>query len=55
MGCFLTFNYSFNDRATHGHSKEHPEHNDMLEWVGGDFDPEAFDLDSINQDLQSIR
>jgi hypothetical protein len=34
---------------------EHPEHSDMLEWVGGDFDPEAFDLDSINQDLQSIR
>jgi hypothetical protein len=34
---------------------EHPEHNDMLEWVGGDFDPEAFDLDSIKQDLQSIR
>ncbi len=34
---------------------EHPEHNDMLEWIGGDFDPEAFDLDSINQDLRSIR
>jgi hypothetical protein len=34
---------------------EHPEHNDMLEWIGEDFDPEAFDLDSINQDLRSIR
>ncbi len=32
-----------------------PEHEDMLEWVGGEFDPEAFDLDEINQGLKHIR
>src|SRR3989304_2463809 len=28
---------------------ENPEHEDMLEWAGGSFDPEAFDLDEINR------
>jgi len=23
----------------------------MLEWLGGDFDPEEFDLEEINEDL----
>lgn len=27
---------------------EHPEHDEYLEWVGGEFDPEAFDLDAVN-------
>jgi hypothetical protein len=26
----------------------HPEHDDMLEWIGGEFDPEEFDVNSIN-------
>ena len=26
----------------------HPEHDEMLEWVGGKFDPEKFDLDGVN-------
>ncbi len=26
----------------------HPEHGEYLEWVGGEFDPEAFDLDAVN-------
>ncbi|MCL4490018.1 MAG: hypothetical protein M1570_18095 [Chloroflexi bacterium] len=26
----------------------HPEHDEMLEWVGGEFDPEKFDLDGVN-------
>lgn len=30
---------------------EHPEHEDMLEWLGGEFDPEEFDLAEINDDL----
>ena len=29
----------------------HPEHADMLEWLGGEFDPEEFDLEEINEDL----
>jgi len=27
---------------------ENPEHEEMLEWLGGDFDPEALDLEEIN-------
>jgi len=34
---------------------EHPEHEDMLEWVGDDFDPEAFDLDEVNHYLGKLR
>jgi len=34
---------------------QHPEHEMMLEWVGGDFDSEAFDLDATNQQLQQVR
>lgn len=33
----------------------HPEHEDMLEWIGGEFDPEAFDLDVINDELDVYR
>jgi len=30
----------------------HPEHLAMQEWIGGTFDPEAFDLAAVNQALQ---
>lgn len=33
----------------------HPEHEDMLEWVGDEFDPEAFDLDEVNETLRHLR
>ena len=33
----------------------HPEHDEMLEWAGGSFDPEAFDIDEINRELGKIR
>ena len=29
----------------------HPDHDDMLEWIDGAFDPEEFDLDEVNQRL----
>ena len=32
----------------------HSEHESMLEWVGGEFDPDAFDLDGVNQLLKQI-
>jgi hypothetical protein len=32
-----------------------PEHEEMLEWVGEDFDPEAFDPEQINEGLKRIR
>jgi hypothetical protein len=30
---------------------KHPDHEDTLEWLGGEFDPEEFDLEEINDDL----
>ena len=27
----------------------HPEHAELVEWVGGSFDPEAFDVGEINR------
>jgi hypothetical protein len=33
---------------------EHPEHEEMVDWVGGEFDPEAFDLDEVNSELQDL-
>ncbi|MCE8422412.1 MAG: plasmid pRiA4b ORF-3 family protein [Candidatus Methanoperedens sp.] len=33
---------------------DNPEHDEMLEWVDEDFDPEAFDLDIINRELEKI-
>jgi len=44
--------YGFVDAIQH---PNHLEHDDMLEWVGGSFDPEAFDLNEINQKLRKIR
>jgi hypothetical protein len=29
----------------------HPDHDEMLEWVGEDFDPERFDAEEINREL----
>ncbi len=34
---------------------DNEEYEEMMDWLGGGFDPEAFDLDSINQRLKSIR
>jgi hypothetical protein len=33
---------------------DHPEHEDLLEWVGDSFDPEAFELDAINRELKKL-
>lgn len=34
---------------------DHSEHEAMLEWVGGEFDSEFFDLDAVNRLLRQIR
>jgi hypothetical protein len=34
---------------------DHEEHEESLEWVGEDFDPEAFDLDGVNEELLRLR
>ena len=33
---------------------DHPEHEDYLEWIGGEFDPKAFDLDEVNRRLRAL-
>ncbi len=33
----------------------HREHEEFLDWIGGAFDPEAFDVDQVNQKLRSVR
>jgi len=34
---------------------EHEAHEEYLEWVGDEFNPEAFDLEGINKALRSLR
>lgn len=34
---------------------KHREHKTMREWIGGDFDPEAFSLDDVNRRLASLQ
>jgi hypothetical protein len=34
--------------------RDHEEHESMLEWSGGKFDPERFDLASVNRRLSSL-
>jgi hypothetical protein len=33
----------------------HEEHDSYLEWVGGEFDPEEFDLEQINKLLKQVK
>jgi len=33
----------------------HPEHRDMLEWTGGKFDPDGFDLKATNRQVARYR
>ena len=47
--------YGYYDFLEKIQSPNHPEHDEMLEWAGGSFDPESFDLDEINQLLGKIR
>ena len=35
-------------------NKKHPEHMEMLEWLGGGFDPNEFEVDDANVDLEDI-
>lgn len=34
--------------------KKHPEQKEMLEWLGGDYDPNYFDAGKINKDLRNL-
>ena len=33
----------------------HKRHNDMVEWIGGEFDPAVFNLDAVNKELAKVR
>lgn len=33
---------------------KHESHADMVEWIGGEFDPERFDLDGVNEMLRVL-
>ena len=33
----------------------HEEHEEMLDWVGGDYDPEAFSVDDVNRRLAPLQ
>ena len=45
---YIGFLEAINDRS-------HEDHERMLEWCGGSFDPDAFDLDAVNRDLSRIK
>ena len=34
---------------------KHKQHEELLEWVGGEFDPEEFDLETVNEELREMR
>ena len=34
---------------------KNPEHDEYLDWAGGDFDPEKFDLEAINRELRRTK
>ncbi len=34
---------------------EHEEHDEMLEWIGGEFDPAAFNMEAVNAQLRDLR
>jgi hypothetical protein len=34
---------------------KHGEHEEMREWIGGDFDPEVFDLTAVSRELRRIK
>ena len=31
---------------------EHEQHDELLDWLGGSFDPEAFSVDEVNRQLE---
>jgi hypothetical protein len=34
---------------------KHEEHDDIVSWLGGPFDPEAFDANAVNRQLRRVR
>src|SRR3989338_1773008 len=36
-------------------NKHHPEHKETIEWLGREFKPEKFDIDTVNKHLQRLK
>jgi hypothetical protein len=34
---------------------EHEQHEELLEWLGGDFDPQGFSVDEVNRGLAPLQ
>jgi hypothetical protein len=34
---------------------KHPEHEELKEWIGGDWDPLRFDLEKTNRSLKRLK
>ena len=32
---------------------EHEQHEELLEWIGGEFDPEMFDVAEVNEEIRA--
>lgn len=47
--------YGYYDKLNAIRDPRHPEHDDVIEWMGANFNPEAFDLGIINMALKKIR
>ena len=37
------------------HDPQNEQHDELLEWVGGSFDPEAFSIDDVNRRLAPVQ
>ena len=47
--------YGYHDLLEVIKDHENPEHEDMIEWLGGNFDPDYFDIDEVNEILSSLK
>ena len=47
--------YTYFDFVAAIRDSTHPEHNSNLQWVGGPFDPSAFDSVNVNERLAVIK
>jgi hypothetical protein len=46
--------YGYYDLLKALENKDHPEHEEMLEWIGEGFEPKNFDKDSVSEELRNI-
>lgn len=46
--------WGYSDFLEQLNDKNHPEHEDVKEWIGGDFHAEAFDDSQINKILRDV-